>query len=62
MFGWRTETSGLIEAELREATLKRLAEVLDLPAEDFEPQEASKQAPSKTALATRAAPRLSTGY
>jgi len=55
MFGWRKETSGRVEAELREATLKRLAEVLDLPAEDFEPQEASKQAPSKTALATRTA-------
>jgi Mn-dependent DtxR family transcriptional regulator len=50
MFGWRKKDSISLEAELREATLKRLAEVLGLPEEDFEVREAPKQAAPKTAL------------
>lgn len=50
MFGWRKKASISLEAELREATLKRLAEVLGLPEEDFEVREAPQQAPPKTAL------------
>ena len=39
-----------MEAELRDATLKRLAEVLGSPEEEFEASEASQQIPYKTEL------------
>ena len=50
MFGWRKKDSGPMEAEPRDATLKRLAEVLGLPEEEFEANEDSQQIPSKTEL------------
>ena len=62
MFGWRKIDSDTLEAELREATLKRLAEVLGLPAEDFEATTPSKQTPTKTAREIGTEPELSGGY
>lgn len=53
MFGRRKNSSDALEAELRKATLKRLAEVVGLPAADFETTEASEPAPSKAAPGTR---------
>lgn len=54
MFGWRKKNAGPLEAELREATLKRLAEVVGLPLENFE----SGQAPSEKALEMKAEPEF----
>ena len=57
MLGRRKKNSDAMEAELLKATLKRLAEVVGLPAEDFETTEPSKPAPSKAAPGTSAEPQ-----
>ena len=54
MLGWRKKkNSDAMEAEIQEATLKRLAEVVGLPAADFATTEASEPAPSEAARGTR---------
>jgi hypothetical protein len=53
MLGRRKKDSDAMEAELRKATLRRLAEVVGLPAEDFETTKPAKLAPSKAAPGTR---------
>jgi hypothetical protein len=50
MFGWRKNDFDPMEAELREATLKRLAEVLGWPEETFAASEAPRQIPPKPGL------------
>lgn len=62
MLGWRKQKTDPTEAELREATLKRLAEVLGLPAEDFEAGKALKRGPSTSAPEITTEPQLSRGY
>lgn len=62
MLGWRKQEEDAAEAELREATLKRLAEVLGLPAEDFEAVKALKQGTSNSAPEITTEPQLSGGY
>ncbi len=57
MLGRRKKNSDAMEAELRKATLKRLAEVVGLPAEEFETTEPSKPAPSEAAPGTRTEPQ-----
>ena len=59
MFGWRKKNSGPTETELREATLKRLTEVLGRPEEDFEVSEVSQRIASTRALETNTEPELS---
>jgi len=59
MFGWRKKNLGPAEAELREATLKRLAEVLGLPEETFTAGEAPRQVPPKPELEISTEPELS---
>jgi hypothetical protein len=54
MFGWREKNADALEAELREATLKHLAEVLGLRLEDFE----SGQAPSEKAPEMKTEPEF----
>ncbi len=45
MLGRRKKNSDAMEAELRKATLKRLAEVVGLPAEEFETTRALEASP-----------------
>jgi hypothetical protein len=59
MFGGRKTNTGLADEGLRKATLKRLAEVLGRPEEDFEAGETSQQIPSKRARRTNTEPELS---
>lgn len=62
MFGWRKKSPDPMEEQLREATLKRLAEVLALPPEEFKPRKPAKQAPSKTPREMITELGLSGGY
>ncbi len=62
MFGWRKKNSGLTEEELREATLKRLAEVLGRPEGYFETSRASQQISPKRAQGTNSEAGLSGAY
>jgi hypothetical protein len=59
MFGWLKRKPDSMDAELREATLKRLAQVLDLPEEVFADSETSPRIPPKTARRVRTEPELS---
>ncbi len=62
MFSWLKKRSDTIDAELREATLKRLAQVLSLPEEDFADSRDSQKTPSETAREVRTEPALSRAY
>jgi hypothetical protein len=62
MFGWQKRTPDPMEEQLREATLKRLAEVMGLPAEEFKPRHLAKHPPSKTPRKMTIELRLSGGY
>ena len=62
MFGWQKRTPDPIEEQLREATLKRLAEVMGLPEEEFKPRKPAKQPPSKTSRKMTIELGLSGGY
>lgn len=62
MFAWRKKNPDPMEAQLREATLRRLAEVVGLPADEFEVRKPAKQAPSKTPQERITELGLSGGY
>lgn len=62
MFSWLKKRSDPMDAGLREATLKRLAQVLELPEEDFAGSQDSRKIPSETPREVHTEPALSRGY
>jgi hypothetical protein len=59
MFGWRKKKSGLTQAQLREAYLKRLAEVIGAHENESDAREAPQRTPSTKSLEMNAEPESS---
>jgi hypothetical protein len=62
LFGWWKKNSGLTEAPLHEAHLRRFAGGLGLPGDEFVASEASQQTPSKPSPEGNAQPEFSRTY
>ena len=59
MFGWRKSKTGLTKAQLRQAYLERLTEVLGVHENESVASQASRQTPSTKPLTMKAEPELS---